>query len=1185
MKTLHVCVAAAVVAAAGTVLADGEVADVTEQLSLLTAVYNGTNSYRAAQAESHLGHLRVWRNVSNKDGTEVTFDVDGGKSLTIDKLRGGRGVGSTFLKTGDGTLCIGDGAPYGGTIIMQGGTLAMTKRLVPAKAQLPADPFLHLDASDASSLVTTREDGVDYVTFWSSDGVGSVAGKRVVGVQASESWKHPKYFRPWLVEDALGTGLHALDFGEWNATVKKYYEATTYEEETWPVKCGGFTFVTNENYEASAQVLPTGFKTYIAVVGAQRGGGTVLCDSSHTKAYGQHPFERGTNRDASKTWTYPIAHSYTYGSETITPKVWQDGLRVDLSQKFDSPAFHIIAEKCDPKDFAFKFIGASAYTDKQIIHGGMMLAELFVYDRDLSDAEILDVQAYLAAKWFGAATPGYRFADGPADLTKVTVAEASTIYVPEGVTNRIGLLTLNAPLVKAGGGTLEVFETIGGGRVTFAGGDIRYADRPDSGDDLCVIAPGASLHLDPTVAGTIYSMESVNGTNKVHRMSSVSGLINMIGKSYQPTFVTNGTLNSLPMLFFGRRAGNNLYGGYLGMDKPLDGIRSVFMIWDPKPYDTDGAGNATIGAYSYTDYHDDNKNDKCYDFLRDNAKSGANARLIGNNGNDVAMAGVTVVTNGVTVGFQSAYPADDFELVEFHLDNPAHALGVKLVLDRVHSSGLGMMGDLIIYERELTDREKVQTRNYLMRKWFNATPKALPEKPASHAGQYIPKTVFVDGETSIEPGSAISNLVLKGEGLLVKRGAAEVQAFSLLDFTGTVEVAEGKFVLNGRSTGYSPKMATEGQTLRFDMSEGVILTDRNANGYYLYTVTNLAASASNVATIRRGDYPTILEEELNGLPVVRMTSGRYMQFYDAAGNATYLDDIQSIFWVIGSQEGGGFLMGGGTNRYTNTLYPFHRGTVKVGDVSYTGKEVGGHIAPLTNSNGQKEFMNAAFRLNFANKAYTTGLSGGYDLLSMVIPELDGTTYKYPLNAQGFAFDGRSGFINKGCQRLGEVLVYNRRLSAQEVRETETYLAIKWGLCNAVGEGETLSGVLVDSGATLDLGSTTQKVAFVSGGGSIVNGCVETPAVKFDFNAPGTLSAEAFSFADGFTVELRNVSSETEDGFYPIIAAGEFAGRDNARGATVVATPALPADKPAKLTFRAGAFGVRIGCPGLSIVFR
>ena len=49
MKTLHVCVVAAVVAAAGTVLADGEVADVTEQLSLLTAVYNGTNSYRAAQ--------------------------------------------------------------------------------------------------------------------------------------------------------------------------------------------------------------------------------------------------------------------------------------------------------------------------------------------------------------------------------------------------------------------------------------------------------------------------------------------------------------------------------------------------------------------------------------------------------------------------------------------------------------------------------------------------------------------------------------------------------------------------------------------------------------------------------------------------------------------------------------------------------------------------------------------------------------------------------------------------------------------------------------------------------------------------------------------------------------------------------------------------------------------------------
>ena len=90
MRNLNVCIAAAVVTAAGAVLADGDVADVTEQLSLLTAVFNGTNSYRAAQAESHLGHLRVWNNVGSRNGTAVTFDVDDGKTLTIDKLRGGR---------------------------------------------------------------------------------------------------------------------------------------------------------------------------------------------------------------------------------------------------------------------------------------------------------------------------------------------------------------------------------------------------------------------------------------------------------------------------------------------------------------------------------------------------------------------------------------------------------------------------------------------------------------------------------------------------------------------------------------------------------------------------------------------------------------------------------------------------------------------------------------------------------------------------------------------------------------------------------------------------------------------------------------------------------------------------------------------------------------------------------------
>lgn len=1177
--------AAVAVAAAGACAYGGAVADVTERLSPLTAVYNGTNSYRAAQAESHIGYLRVHKNVTTETGTSVTFDVDEGKTLTIDTLRGGRGVGSKFTKTGGGVLKIGDGLPYGGTVVIRGGTLDMAKRAVPTKAELPANPFLHIDASDVSSLVTTNENGRKYVSFWSSDGVGTVNGQKVVGVQASESWKHPRYFRPWMMEDALGPGRHALDFGTWNASGSQYFPSSTYSDETWPVACGGFVFVTNENYEASARVDPTGFRTYIAVIGAQRGGGTPLCDSS-TRNHGERPFERGGNRDSSKNWSQPIAHAYKYyvTGETVTPTVWQDGRRVAVSQRFDYPFYHVIAVRCDPKNFSFRYIGAYIYANGQVTHGGMALSEMFIYDRDLTDTEIEEVQAYLSRKWFGVTNPGYRRDDGLPDLERVEIAGASTIAVPAGTTNRIGLLKLNAPLVKSGGGVLEVFNVNGGGSILLEGGDVRYADRPDSGDELCAIAPGASFHLDPTVLGTAFSTTSDNGTNRVDSMSSLSGGTAAMS-SGKPWVVTNDTLNSLPMLFFGTK---NNSGPYMNIVRPLDGIRSVFMVWDTRAWNTSGSGGYSIGSADYSSYVAENVNSSIYDFFRDNdPPSGTNGRLTGNIGSDMARFGVTMATNGVSVSWQ-ARPTRDFQLVEIHPSNPAHASGVKIAVGRTSTAGLGMMGDIIVYERELTEREKVQTRNYLMKKWFNATPVALPEKPASKAGECVRRRIAVDGERRVNLGEAISNVTVSGSGTFVKGGQAEMQTLSLLDFTGTVKVAEGRLVLNGVSTGYGAKMATSGQILRFDASEGQLNTVLDPSGTLLYTATNLATEASEVATIRRGSASvtvSILHDELNDLDVAKMASGSYMKFYDSAGNATFLHDIQSLFWIVGSQEGGGFLMGGGTNVYktgTAAKYPYHRGTKTVDGVEYNGFQPGGHVAPITNSNGQKEYQNGSFRLNMRSTAVYNGLTGGYDLLSMVIPELDGTTNIYPLNAEGFAFDGRN--INYGCQRLGEVLAYNRRLSAQEVRETETYLAVKWGLCRAVAAGATSAGVEVAPGAVLDLGSTTQTVAFVSGGGLVTNGCLAASALKCDFASPATLTVESFSFPSGFSVVLENASPAVENGFYPLVAAREYDGEANARSAAITGS-AIPVGKKARLAFQSGVYGVRMRDAGVMVIIK
>jgi hypothetical protein len=57
------------------------------------------------------------------------------------------------------------------------------------------------------------------------------------------------------------------------------------------------------------------------------------------------------------------------------------------------------------------------------------------------------------------------------------------------------------------------------------------------------------------------------------------------------------------------------------------------------------------------------------------------------------------------------------------------------------------MGEMLVYERELTERERVATRNYLLKKWFAKTDAelaALPEAPEQASIGYSLKTLVVD---------------------------------------------------------------------------------------------------------------------------------------------------------------------------------------------------------------------------------------------------------------------------------------------------------------------------------------------------------------------------------------------------------------------------------------------------------
>lgn len=203
--------------------------------------------------------------------------------------------------------------------------------------------------------------------------------------------------------------------------------------------------------------------------------------------------------------------------------------------------------------------------------------------------------------------------------------------------------------------------------------------------------------------------------------------------------------------------------------------------------------------------------------------------------------------------------------------------------------------------------------------------------------------------------------------------------------------------------------------------------------------------------------PLIKSDALNGLPVLdfgklgqtgQVNDNRLMAFKQ------YQTNIRSVFWVIGSRNGGGFLLG--DSQVDGSARHFHRGSASgtFGGVATdalwggTGHEKGIVSAGETWTNGVPVNGTA------------TGLSGDYDLVTWRLSPTNDAANNTP-GAVWFAtcYAASNGRLNGG-QELGEVLIYTNRLSDVERKATETYLNRKWFPLRA-GAGLTFGTVSLD----------------------------------------------------------------------------------------------------------------------------
>lgn len=1152
----------------GKVLADGErrAVEAYLQKKWFGRTVAGANGY------AKVGRLTTFSTDADRAGVQATMSVKANETLEIVSLRGGRGVSASVTKEGAGTLVLDDASEYSGKIVLAGGTLRLPRRDLPA-AELPnaESVYFRLDASQLSSFVLREEaaDGEAYVRRWrnvASAGRKS-AGKRLNACQTTED------YQPRLVRNALGPGLHAVDFGVQMAKGRCFFfdldEDDTFRNNSLPI-VGTILFVTN----------PTD------------GGGSFLT-SANTAA-----LSRGARAGLSSTCTVrtPLWPKGANPSFNTTISAGLDaftainGVPLDPGEEgYDNIGFQVVASKI-PGAVNVGRLGSAQGGDGAKA-GGFQLAELVVYDHVLTDSELEQASIYLQRKWkIGKNVPGYRpiVASPKHDIQTLEVTAATTLDIPdEGTSVRIRSLTCSAPLTKTGKGTLIVDATC---NVVASGirnnlrldeGGFQYAPTPDVVADASAPATNTYFHVDATRASDF----TYGADGRVRSWASCDDPFGVgLDTENMPSRETAAekTLRSdgLAAVDFGAFGYS---GNFLHFSRPLDSVRTVYVV----------AANLGLGAF----------------FLGNQLRNAAN-RL--DDQNLVEFARGAQVTEGGPYKLLNA--AGDFDwlnhlgdlfvdgtkvtrdavldnawhLVEIHATGNGYASAIGRNAIGHYRGGL-ILGEMICYDRPLTERERVATRNYLQKKWFGKTTfDPLPEKSEEAVDVFYETFDVQDGHTyAVDDTMDVGFIV--GAGDVQKSGKGTLAVRDFTTFAGRLDVAEGTVRMTGALPPVEPKMPEAIPALHLDASRAETLTlEKDSSGDDRVTewrsLTDNGWKAVPRATSVSSEKPKYLPDgDLGGRSTLRW--GNYwpgMSFRDADNAAQYVMAPRAVLWILGSQEGGGVLLGSG-----DTVPPgktqkdcFCRGTVGTGagkPIFYEGAADGARTAELY-VNDKRLSAHASFPPVTADTPMNTGLSGGWDFISMRIADwakdtvwADGLAYRY--NPMQYA---------DGAQRLAEVAIYTNELTAAECQTAGYYLRLKWGLIPNMQRSQTNAAeIVVAAGACLDLGGTNQFLKAVGGSGTVCNGNLATERLIAD-PAAGPLTVEgAFAARDPFAVEVKNAGT-LPDGEYEILSAAAIENAQALRKATLVGD-GLPAE--ARLRVRGGKAFLRLGTQGLIITIR
>ena len=744
--------------------------------------------------------------IENKTSS-TTVVVPEGETMTVERLQGGR-YGSDVIKQGAGELALEDVSGFGGDLALDGGTVSFPARAMPTVAEVSEKAYAHFDASQVDSFqIETDDVGRERVSVWSNLCETTLYGNSF-GLRANSNVR-----RPTLRRNVLGDGLHVLDFNAFQSS-----------------DAASLVFSRMPPESVLARVVPC-VTTVIGVFGAQDNGGG-------------HLFSSAAVDDNIGAWSRPSGWP-AFGSSLVGTKA---AIRTNTSSPLYPTNSLILLEgvkgevgtgyrHAGYQTVAIRMPGASVreLARSEAGHlGGLRVCELFVFRRVLSEVELRDVSAYLENKWFGKIAPGYRRATGDMQyLGKIKVESGSVVSVPANATIRAGALVGSANLTKEGEGTLAVERLDSDGEIIVKAGAMKVVDATDPGEDSCKVAYGASLHLDACDVDRMDLGESGDNTTVSHWLSKTGK--GSVGNSGRPPYLRRNQpregLNIVDFSTYG------VAGRYLNFDTSRDSVRSVFAIWRSTGKQSPLLGSSTAVPEAVAKVQP-------YDFVR-NATSGA------------LLSGFTyqytnvdsVYTNGAASTYGYIVQNMGLHLVELNLKKGFHASALAVERNTANAGGQEL-GEIIVYERELSEREKQSTRNYLMKKWFGVEPKPLtPKAPVNHHvakvsvcagaaamfGGVMTVDAFdvsalsecpvfsVDGTFAIPAGMTVN---ISDAEKLPSQGDVRIPIVTATDFTGTDKQNLRSVVFTGYPVGRSkPRLVVLDTTLYVQIPEkrGLVL--------------------------------------------------------------------------------------------------------------------------------------------------------------------------------------------------------------------------------------------------------------------------------------------------------------------------------------------------------------------------